>query len=110
MPMVVGWPRLSSRLPVLGRAPRGVWGAWERAAGCGGRESHNFTICVLFLTNHRKIKPETCWHQSVTGADNSSPNYFIIFCHSTEQFVFTVLYVVLLLPLIVTVPAILRGL
>lgn len=54
--------------------------------------------------------PETCLHQSVTGADNSSPNYFIIFCHSTEQFVFTVLYMVLLLPLIVTIPAILRSL
>lgn len=51
-----------------------------------------------------------CLYQSVTGADNSSPNYFIIFCHSAEQFVSTVLYMVLLLPLIVTIPAILRSL
>lgn len=51
-----------------------------------------------------------CLYQSVTGAGNTSPNYFIIFCHSTEQFVFMVLYMVLLLPLIVTIPAIPRSL
>lgn len=63
---------------------------------------------VWFLANNSSQAEVPC--QSVTGADDSSPNYFIIFCHSTEQFVFTILYMVLLLPLIVTIPAILRSL
>lgn len=102
-------PRLSRHLPILGQAPRGDSALGRRELG-GGPEVLNFRISSLFLTNTHIIKPETCLHPSVTGADNSSPNYFIIFCHSTDQFVFTVLYMVLLLPLIVTSPAILRSL
>lgn len=82
----------------MGASGEGSWGQ--------GLTFCNFRICLLFPTKNNIIKLETCLHQSVTGADNSSPNYFIIFCHFTEQFVFTILYMVLLLPLIVTIPTI----
>lgn len=91
------------------------WGGWStealvrREEGVGVRSATTSkSACVWFLRNNSRQAQVP--YQSVTGADETSPNCFIIFYHSTEQFVFTILYMVLLLPLIVTIPAIPRSL
>lgn len=82
----MGFQGLSGQLPHLDSAPRGDGGPSGEGGWVPRLTLRTFvSICLLFVANNHIIKPERCWYQSVTGADNSSPNDFIIFCHSTEQ-------------------------
>lgn len=65
------------------------------------------SACVWLLRNNSRQKCPTSQSQVLMRLHLIASLFFYL---STEQFVFTILYMVLLLPLIVTIPAIPRSL